>query len=51
MAFIENKLAIDKGRLVKDKEILLSRDEDGFWKMKDMEEETGELSILDGLMI
>ena len=48
---LKNKLAIDKGRLVKDKEILLSRDEDGFWKMKEGEEETGELSILDGLMI
>lgn len=30
----KNKLSIAKGRLVKDKEILLSRDKDGLWIMK-----------------
>jgi hypothetical protein len=32
---LKNKLKIEKGRLVKDKEILLSRDEDGLWILKD----------------
>lgn len=31
---LRNKLAIEKGRLVKDKEILLSRDKDGLWEAK-----------------
>lgn len=31
---LRNKLLIDKGRLVKDKEILLQRDEDGLWEVK-----------------
>jgi hypothetical protein len=28
---LRNKMKIEKGRLVKDKEILLSRDENGLW--------------------
>lgn len=31
---LRNKLTIEKGRLVKDKEILLSRDKDGLWCLK-----------------
>lgn len=31
---LRNKLNIDKGRLVKDKEILLQRDESGLWQVK-----------------
>lgn len=34
-ALLRNKLKIEKGRLVKDKEILLSRDEDGLWMPKE----------------
>jgi hypothetical protein len=32
---LRNKMKIEKGRLVKDKEILLSRDEHGLWTLKD----------------
>ena len=31
---LKNKLAIDKGRLVKDKEVLLDKDEQGLWQVK-----------------
>jgi len=37
-ALLRNKLKIQKGRLVKDKEILLSRDDDGLWALKAEEE-------------
>lgn len=35
---LKNKMAIVKGRLVKDKEILLSRDKEGLWLPKEVEE-------------
>ena len=34
-SLLKNKLKIEKGRLVKDKEILLSRDSDGLWILKE----------------
>jgi len=35
---LKNKLKIEKGRLVKDKEVLLSRDEDGLWVAREEDE-------------
>lgn len=40
---LRNKLNIDKGRLVKDKEILLSRDADGLWILKKDDDEQDDL--------
>ena len=46
---LRNKLEIAKGRLVKDKEILLSRDKDGLWCLKEDRSESD--SIMDRALI
>jgi hypothetical protein len=44
---LKNKLVIDKGRLVKDKEVLLQRDEEGLWQLKQGDSVSGTGSIFD----
>jgi AAA domain len=48
-ALLKTKLKIEKGRLVKDKEVLLSRDENGLWCKYDEDNEESS-AIIDTLM-
>ena len=43
---LKNKLAIDKGRLVRDKEILLSKDADGLWGLVVDEDDSNDSHLL-----
>ncbi len=40
-SLLKNKLKIEKGRLVADKEILLEKDTDGLWQLRDSKQQSG----------